>query len=96
MSKRFWDRLTPDEQALITEAADEAKEFERKTIRAFEVTASDELKSKGMEVSSLTEPELAKLREKTKPVRDKFTNEFGQSSAAEMLAELERIRSTKR
>jgi hypothetical protein len=29
-------------------------------------------------------------------VRDKFTNEFGQSSAAEMLAELERIRSTKR
>jgi tripartite ATP-independent transporter DctP family solute receptor len=96
MSKRFWDRLTPDEQALITEAADEAKEFERKTIRAFEVTASDELKSKGMEVSSLSEPELAKLREKTKSVRDKFTNEFGQSSAAEMLSELERIRSTKR
>src|ERR687898_2306243 len=96
MSKRFWDRLSPDEQKIITEAADEAKEFERKTIRAFEVTASDELKSKGMEVSSLTEPELAKLREKTKPVRDKFTNEFGQSSAAEMLAELERIRSTKR
>ena len=36
MSKRFWDRLSPDEQKLITEAASEATAFERKTIRAFD------------------------------------------------------------
>jgi TRAP-type transport system periplasmic protein len=95
MSKRFWDRLTADEQALITEAANEAKMFERKTIRAFEVTALDELKSKGMEVSALPESEVAKLRETTKAVRDKFTEEFGQSSAVEMMSELERVRSGK-
>ena len=95
MSKRFWDRLTPDEQALITEAAKEAQDFERKTIRAFELTALDELKSKGVEFSTLPEAEVAKLREKTKVVREKFTVEFGQASAAEMMSELERIRSTK-
>jgi tripartite ATP-independent transporter DctP family solute receptor len=95
MSKRFWDRLTPDEQTLITEAANEAKGFERSTIRAFEKTALDELKAKGMEVSTLTEAETAKLRDKTKPVRDKFTEEFGKPSATEMMAELEGIRSKK-
>jgi tripartite ATP-independent transporter DctP family solute receptor len=95
MSKRFWDRLTPDEQALITEAANEAKGFERSTIRAFEKTALDELKAKGMEVSTLSEAETAKLRDKTKPVRDKFTEEFGKPSATEMMAELEGIRSKK-
>jgi tripartite ATP-independent transporter DctP family solute receptor len=95
MSKRFWDRLTPDEQALIVEAANEAKDFERKTIRAFETTALDELKSKGLEISSLTEAETTKLRDKTKAVRDKFTEEFGQASATEMMSELEKIRSAK-
>ncbi|WP_262270895.1 TRAP transporter substrate-binding protein [Microvirga yunnanensis] len=95
MSKRFWDRLTPDEQALITDAASEAKDFERKTIRAFELTALDELKSKGVEFSTLSEAEVTKLREKTKAVREKFTVEFGQAGAAEMMSDLERIRSTK-
>src|SRR5918997_5797932 len=84
MSKRFWDRLTPDEQALITEAAKEAKDFERKTIRAFELTALDELKAKGMEVTTLSDEEVGKLREKTKPVWTKFTQEFGEPTANEL------------
>lgn len=96
MSKRFWDRLTPDEQALITDAATEAKDFERKTIRNFEKTALDELKAKGMEVTTLPDGELTKLREKTKVVRDKFTEEFGKDSATEMMSELERVRSGKK
>ena len=59
------------------------------------VEKAAELKAKGMEVSTLTEAETAKLRDKTKPVRDKFTEEFGQPSATEMMAELERVRSKK-
>jgi tripartite ATP-independent transporter DctP family solute receptor len=96
MSKRFWDKLTPDEQALITESATEAKDFERKTIRDFEKTALDELKAKGMEVTTLSEGEMTKLRDKTKTVRDKFTEEFGKDSATEMTSELERVRSGKK
>ncbi len=96
MSKRFWDKLTPDEQALITDAANEAKDFERKTIRDFEKTALDELKAKGMEVTTLSDEEMTKLREKTKAVRDKFTEEFGKDSATEMMSEVERVRSGKK
>ena len=88
MGKRFWDRLSPDEQKVITEAADEAKAFERETIRAFDAKALDELKANGMQVTTLPEAEVAKLREKTKPVWAKFTTEFGEASAKEMLAAL--------
>jgi tripartite ATP-independent transporter DctP family solute receptor len=95
MSKRFWDRLTADEQALIVEAANETKDFERKTVRAFDAKALDELKAKGMEVTTLPEAEVAKLREITKPVWAKFTEEFGQASANEMLSEVERVRQAK-
>src|SRR5215207_11256136 len=51
ISKRFWDRLTPDEQKIIAEAAKEATDFERKTIRAFEAKALEELKANGMQVT---------------------------------------------
>ena len=95
MSKRFWDRLTPDEQKVITEAANEAKLFERETVRAFEVKALEELKSKGMEVTTLSEEEVAKLREKTQPVSAKFTQEFGEASAKEMAGEIEKARGKK-
>jgi len=88
MSKRFWDRLSPDEQKIITDAALEARDYERKTIRDFDKKALDELKSNGMQVTTLPEEEVAKLREKTKPVWAKFTKEFGEDSANEMLAAL--------
>lgn len=88
MGKRFWDRLSPDEQKVITEAAEEAKAFERETIRAFDAKALEELKAQGMQVTTLPEAEVAKLREKTKPVWAKFTEEFGAGPAGEMLAAL--------
>jgi tripartite ATP-independent transporter DctP family solute receptor len=95
MSKRFWDRLTPDEQKIITEAAKEATDFERKTIRAFEAKALEELKANGMQVTTLPEAEVAKLRDKTKPVWTKFTKEFGEASADEMMGVLNQARASK-
>lgn len=92
MSKKFWDRLTPDEQKIITEAATEAKDYERNTIRAYDAKALEELKAKGMQVTTLPEAETAKLREKTKPVWAKFSKEFGEASVNELLAELNKVR----
>jgi TRAP-type transport system periplasmic protein len=94
MSKRFWDRLSADEQKIIREAAAEAQNFERRTIRDFDAKALEELKSKGMQVTTLSEAEIAKLREKTKPVWTKFTKEFGEAEASEMLAALNKARGT--
>jgi TRAP-type C4-dicarboxylate transport system substrate-binding protein len=88
MSKRFWDRLSADEQKLITEAANEAKLFERTTIRGFDGKALEELKGNGMQVTTLPEAEMAKLRTMTEPVWAKFRKEFGEESAAEMMKAL--------
>ena len=82
MGKKFWDKLSPDEQQLITAAAKEATAFERETIRAFSTKAKEELESEGMEITELPEAELTKLREITKPVVDQFTQQFGQAEAA--------------
>lgn len=95
MSKRFWDRLTPEEQKIVTEAAKEATDFERKTIRAFEAKALDDLKGHGMQMTTLPEAEVAKLRDKTKPVWTKFTKEFGEASADEMMTALNKARGSK-
>ena len=95
ISKKFWDKLSPDEQKILTEAANEATAFERKTIRAFDATALEEIKAKGIQVTTLSDEETAKLREITKPVSVKFTQEFGEAGAKEMMAELEKIRAGK-
>ena len=95
ISKKFWDKLSPDEQKILTEAANEATAFERKTIRDFDATALEEIKAKGVQVTTLPDEETAKLREITKPVSAKFTQEFGEASANEMMAELEKIRAGK-
>jgi TRAP-type transport system periplasmic protein len=95
ISKKFWDKLSADEQKILTEAANEATAFERKTIRAFDATALEEIKSKGIQVTTLSDEETAKLREITKPVSAKFTQEFGEAGAKEMAAELEKIRAGK-
>ncbi len=95
ISKKFWDRLSPDEQKILADSAKEATAFERETIRAFDKKALDQLKAEGMEVTSLPEAEVAKLREKAEPVRAKFTKEFGEEAAKEMMARLEKGRAAK-
>ena len=88
MGKKFWDKLSPDEQQLVMAAAKEATAFERETIRAFSTKAKKEIESEGMEITELPEAEVAKLREMTKPVWDQFTQQFGQAEAQEMMAAL--------
>jgi tripartite ATP-independent transporter DctP family solute receptor len=95
VSKKFWDKLSADEQAILTKAAKEATAYERTIIRAFEDKALEEIKAKGVQVTSLSAEETAKMREMTKPVWDKFSKDFGEASAKEMFAELERVRGSK-
>lgn len=95
LSKKAWDGFTPDEKKAVQEAARESTLFERKTIRDFSDKALAELKKEGMQVTELSAAEQAKLRAKLQPVVAKFSKEFGEASAKEMLAELERIRAKK-
>jgi len=95
MSKKFWDTLSGDEQKLLKEAAIEAREFERKTIRAASNKALGELKTAGMKVNELPPAEVAKLRAKAQPIIAKYSKEFGEPVANDLYAELKKVRKTK-
>ena len=95
LSKKTWDGLSADEKKAVQEAAREATLFERKTIRDFSDKALAELKKNGMQVSELPAAEQDKMRQKLQPVVAKFSKEFGEGAAKDMMGELEKARGKK-
>ena len=53
VSKRFWDRLSPAEQKMMTDAANEARAYQRQVSRAAAQKAVGELQAKGMQYNEL-------------------------------------------
>jgi tripartite ATP-independent transporter DctP family solute receptor len=91
VSKRAWDKLAPDEQKVLQEAANEARDFERKVSREKNAQALVELK-KTMEITELPPAEIAKMREAVKPVIDKHAKTVGEDLVKEVNAEIAKVR----
>lgn len=94
VSKKFWDKLSPTEQKILREAAEETAVYQRKIARDEAAKVLAELKKKGMTVIELPPEELAKMRERSKPVIDKYTKELG-PIVQEMYAAVDKARSGK-
>jgi TRAP-type C4-dicarboxylate transport system substrate-binding protein len=94
MSKKTWDSMSPAEQTVIREAADEAKAEERKLVQAQEAESIERLR-KAMQVNELEAPELDRMREKVQPVVEKFVAEVGEPLAKEVNNELARLRGSR-
>jgi tripartite ATP-independent transporter DctP family solute receptor len=92
VSKKFWDKLNADEKALITEAAAQATTYQRGVSRTQAEIAVEDLKKAGMQVTELPPAEIAKLREKVKPVVEKQTAIVGADTVAALQAELAKLR----
>ncbi len=93
MSKKSWDRFSPAEQKMITDAAMEAGAFQRKFSRDAAAGARKELESK-MQVNDVPAATLTRMRELTKPVADKFAASYDQAVVQVYRAELEKVRAT--
>ncbi len=76
VGKRFWDRLSPVEQKIMTDAANETRAYQRQMSRAAAATAVGELQAKGMQFNELTPAEQARMRQIAKPVTDKFAASY--------------------
>jgi tripartite ATP-independent transporter DctP family solute receptor len=70
-SKKVWDTLSAADRKTLQDAAVEAGRYERQVARDSAAGALDQLKKAGMQVNELPAAEVAKLREKVKPVVDK-------------------------
>ena len=90
-SKKVWDTLSAAERKIIDDAADAAVKAQRAGSRAAVAANLELLKKNGMTITSLNAAEVAKLREKMKPVIDKHSAALG-STVAEVQAELAKLR----
>jgi TRAP-type transport system periplasmic protein len=76
VSKKFWDRLSPTEQRMMREAADESRAYQRQASRAAAQKAVAELQAKGMQYNEVAPAEQARMRQIAKPVTDKFAASY--------------------
>jgi len=91
VSKKFWDRLSPTERKILSDAADEARGYQRQVSRAAADKAVAELQAKGMVYNEVTAAEQARMREIAKPVTDRFIATYDPAVAKLYADELARI-----
>ena len=91
-SKMKWDKLSPADRKILMDAAAEAGAYERQLSRAANDRAAESLKAKGMQTNTVSATEVARMREKVSAVNSKYIKEGGASLAAEMMAEIDKVR----
>jgi TRAP-type transport system periplasmic protein len=91
-SKKVWDTLSAAEKKIIEDAAQEAAKVQRTASRAALASNLDLLKKNGMTVTEFAPAEVAKLREKMKPVIAKYSASVGESVVTEVNGELAKMR----
>ena len=91
-SKKIWDGLSEGNRKILSDAALEAAKFQRQASRDAAGSALDNLKKNGMQVTELSAAELAKFRDKMKPVVAKHSEVVGADTVKALEAELSKLR----
>jgi tripartite ATP-independent transporter DctP family solute receptor len=91
VSKKFWDKLTPAEQKILQDSANEAIVYQRQVSREIAGKAVAELKAKGMQYNDVAAAEIAKMQTSVKAIHQKFAAEYDPGMVKLFDAELERI-----
>lgn len=92
VSKKLWDGMSAAERQILQDAAVEAGKYQRQVSREQAASMLEELKKAGMQVSELPAAEQAKLRERMKPVIDKYAGSVGEATVKDIMAELAKLR----
>jgi TRAP-type transport system periplasmic protein len=92
MSKKIWDGLNGEEQALVQSCATEARTAQVAKSRAVTTEALEELQTEGMEVSELSPAEMDKLRALVAPVYEASMETVGKDNFDALMAELKKVR----
>jgi TRAP-type C4-dicarboxylate transport system substrate-binding protein len=92
VSKKFWDSLSEEEQKIMSEAAQEAGEYQRALNQEENKKALKILEEEGMKINEVSPEEAAKMKEVIQPVTDEFAKKFGADLVEEMMSEVEKVR----
>jgi tripartite ATP-independent transporter DctP family solute receptor len=71
-SKKIWDTLSKDEQALLVKFAKEAQQEERKLWDVYEKQAMDKAKAAGITITQVSAADKKAFQDAVKPVWDKY------------------------
>ncbi|HZF80704.1 MAG TPA: TRAP transporter substrate-binding protein DctP, partial [Rubrivivax sp.] len=91
-SKKLWDQLSPQEQAVLREAAIEGQKVQRAANRSLNEKSLTSLKTKGMQINEITPAEQQRMFQKVKPVYDKNVPTIGVEAVNVVLEALKKAR----
>ena len=91
-SKQLFDKLTPQEQAVLKTCTTETRGEQRRINRAQNLASLTSLKEKGMQINELPPSELARMRTSMQPLYDKATQTVGADMLEVVNSELKRVR----
>ncbi len=92
VSKRFWDRLSPAEQKMMNDAANESRIYQRQVSRAAAQKAVGELQTRGMQYNELSAAEQRRMAQVAKPVTDRLAAAYDPAMVKLYNDELAKIR----
>lgn len=95
VGKKFWDTLSPAEKKIFQDAAYEARDYQRKVAREMDNKSRQFLVKSGMQINDISPQEIARMRDKVKPVVDKYSSQIGEPLVKEFYAELDKARKQK-
>ena len=91
-SKNWFESLAEADRNAVMMAAADASAYQAKLIAENEGKITDQLKETGIEIDTMPEAELAKMREIVKPVVEKYTASVGTDFVQEFMAAVEAAR----
>jgi TRAP-type transport system periplasmic protein len=92
ISRKSWDKLSAEDQAALRKAADESMRYLFKLVDDANKDVVSKLEAGGMKVAALPDAETAKLRDKVKPIVDKYAPVIGADLVKEFLGEIAKAR----
>ena len=91
VSKKFWDRLSPEEQKMFRDTYAETIQYQREQTQLAANNALGDLKAKGMQFNEIAPTEHARMRAATKGVIEKFSADYDPEKVKLFNAELARV-----
>jgi tripartite ATP-independent transporter DctP family solute receptor len=95
VGKKLWDGMSPVEQQTLKACAIEGRDVQRQVNTDAEAKSIEMMRAKGVLVNEVTPAELARIRDKTKPVSDIYAAKLNPEAVKMVFDELKVIRSGK-
>ncbi|EHJ93235.1 TRAP transporter substrate-binding protein [Vreelandella boliviensis] len=87
LSERTWERMAPEYQELVQEAARQSAEYEIQLSAEYDDWSRDQLAERGMEITRLDDEQLGAFQEAVQPVYEEWAPRIGE----DLIADIQKI-----